>query len=84
MLGAMALAAFAGAAGAQTSATTTCMMTCNSQAASCQSAFADAVRPPLLAAQIPGANSTASTSCVLSQTVSHLFPTVSDNYEKGK
>jgi len=38
MLGAMAVAAFAGAAGAQTSATTTCMMTCNSQAASCQSA----------------------------------------------
>jgi hypothetical protein len=57
---------------AQNSATTTCMMTCNSQAAACQSGcFVPAAPPvgnttsPITLAQTPGANPTASTTCVM-------------------
>jgi len=79
LAGVMALAALASAASAQTSTTTNCMMTCNAQAATCQSACflppsppVGSVTPPLLAAQQPGANPTASTTCVMSCTNTQL------------
>jgi len=79
MLGVMAVAAFAGKAGAQTSATTNCMMTCNSQAATCQSACflpptpsLGSTTPSLLAAQAPGPNVGQSTSCIMNCTTTQL------------
>jgi hypothetical protein len=49
---------------AQTSATTNCMMTCNSQAATCQSSCVIPGTPPAGAATATS-NATASTSCLL-------------------
>ena len=49
---------------AQTSTTTNCMMTCNSQAASCQTACVVPGTPPTGAATTTS-NATASTSCLL-------------------
>ena len=86
VLFAVAVAGFAGAASAgekirlaQSSTTTSCMMTCNAQAATCQAACfvppAPAVGSTALAiaqAQSPGANPTASTSCVMNCTTTQL------------
>src|SRR5271157_5811132 len=81
-----ALAGFAGEASAgekirlaQTFTTTNCMMTCNAQAATCQTACfvppAPAVGSTTTAiaqAQTPGPNPTASTSCVMNCTTTQL------------
>jgi hypothetical protein len=70
---------WADVASAQSSTTTNCMMTCNAQAATCQSTcFVPAAPPlgsttsPLLAAQLPGANTGASTTCVMSCTTTQV------------
>src|SRR5580700_5095510 len=64
---------------AQSSTTTSCMMTCNAQAATCQAACfvppAPAVGTTTTAiaqAQTPGPNSTSSTSCVMNCTTTQL------------
>src|SRR5580704_1523628 len=64
---------------AQTSATTTCMMTCNSQAATCQAACFVPSAPSVgsttstfTQAQTPGPNVTASTSCVMNCTTTQV------------
>jgi hypothetical protein len=62
---------------AQTSTTTNCMMTCNSQAATCQTTCflppAPAVGSTTFAqAQTPGPNPTASTSCTMNCTTTQL------------
>jgi len=64
---------------AQTSAATKCMMTCNSQAALCQSGCFVPPAPSVgsttstfTQAQIPGPNPTASTSCVMNCTTTQL------------
>lgn len=79
MLGVLAVAAFAGDAGAQSSTTTACVMTCNSQAATCQSACflppsppLGSTTPPLIAAQSPGANVSQSTTCTMNCTNTQL------------
>src|SRR5580704_1874447 len=80
----VAVAGFASAASAgekirlaQTSTTTNCMMTCNAQAATCQTTCflppAPAVGSTTIAqAQAPGPNPTASTSCVMACTTTQL------------
>src|ERR1700722_17656358 len=57
---------------AQTSTTTNCMMSCNAQAATCQTACfvpsaasVGSTTSTIAQAQSPGSNSTASTSCVM-------------------
>src|SRR5579863_9297546 len=62
---------------AQSSVTTTCMMTCNAQAATCQAACfippAPAVGSTTIAqAQTPGPNPTSSTSCIMNCTTTQL------------
>jgi hypothetical protein len=76
---AAAIVGCASEAPAQTFTTTTCMMTCNSQAATCQSACFVPATPPigsttstLLAAQAPGPNTAASTTCVMNCTTNQL------------
>lgn len=80
---AVGLAGAAGAADrirlAQTSVTTNCMMTCNAQAATCQSTCfvpptppVGTTTPPLLQAQQPGPTVTASTTCVIGCTNAQL------------
>jgi hypothetical protein len=58
---------------AQTSNTTNCMMTCNSQAATCQSSC---FLPPALSAPgstpTPGPNVTANTTCVMNCTTTQV------------
>src|SRR4029077_1716163 len=85
----LALATVAGVAGgasaakkirlAQSSTTTKCMMTCNSQAALCQSACFVPPAPPVgsttstfTQAQAAGPNPTASTSCVMNCTTTQV------------
>jgi hypothetical protein len=86
LLAVVAVAGFASEASAgekirlaQTSTTTSCMMTCNSQAAMCQAACfvppAPAVGSTTSAiaqAQAPGPNSTASMTCVMNCTTTQL------------
>ena len=84
LFAAVAVAGFAGAASAgekirlaQTSTTTTCMMTCNAQAATCQTTCflppAPAAGSTTIAqAQTPGPNPTASTSCTMNCTTTQL------------
>ncbi len=77
---AAAIVGCASEAPAQTFTTTNCMMTCNSQAATCQTACfvpgttpsLGSTTPPLLAAQAPGPNTTASTTCVMNCTTTQL------------
>jgi hypothetical protein len=76
---AAAIVGCAGEAPAQTFTTTNCMMTCNSQAATCQAACfvpgtppVGSTTPALLAAQAPGPNTTASTTCVMNCTTTQL------------
>src|SRR5580704_916967 len=62
---------------AQSSTTTNCMMSCNAQAATCQTTCflppAPAAGSTTIAqAQSPGANPTASTSCVMACTTTQL------------
>jgi len=64
---------------AQTSTTTNCMMTCNAQAATCQTTCFVPGAPPvgststaIAQAQSPGSNPTASTSCVMNCTTTQL------------
>jgi hypothetical protein len=82
----VAVAGFAGEASAgekirlaQTSMTTSCMMTCNAQAATCQAACFVPPAPAvgsttttIAQAQTPGPNPTASTSCVMNCTTTQL------------
>jgi len=56
---------------AQTSAATTCMMTCNAQAASCQTACVVPGTPPAAAATTTS-NATASTMCLLNCSTAQL------------
>jgi hypothetical protein len=79
VLAATATVGYASAALAQSSTTTNCMMTCNAQAATCQSTcFVPAGpplgsnTPPLLQAQVPGPNVTASTVCTSTCTTTQL------------
>ncbi len=56
---------------AQTSTATNCMMTCNAQAASCQTACVVPGNPPSAAATTTS-NATASTNCLLSCSTTQL------------
>jgi hypothetical protein len=56
---------------AQTSTATTCMMTCNAQAASCQTACVVPGAPPSAAATTTS-NATASTMCLLNCSTTQL------------
>ena len=76
---AAAMAVGVSAASAQTFTTTTCMMACNSQAATCQAGCfvpppqpVGSTTPALLAAQAPGPNATASTTCTINCTTTQL------------
>src|ERR1700733_4971793 len=64
---------------AQSSTTTNCMMTCNAQAATCQTTCFVPPAPSvgstttaIAQAQAPGSNPTASTSCVMACTTTQL------------
>lgn len=80
----VAVAGFAGEASAgdkirlaQSSTTTNCMMTCNAQAATCQTTCflppaPSAGSTTIAQSQTPGPNPTASTSCVMNCTTTQL------------